>query len=344
MVYGDIFLHRDKNKKLKIFIFGEKAEKSAPSVTLSRLFSKNGFVVECGSLPDNPLECIDKFKKYDFAFVVIYSEPSDWFVRQVALAGLVNTPVFRYWVGSDVFFANQANQETLTKIKELDKLITKNIVVAGHLADELLVVGIKSIYVPIVPCELPSFSEKWSAEIANTVLVYLPINREEFYGADILEKIITNNKDINFIIVANGGERFKKYKNVKNYGWIEDMEDIYNSVGIILRYTKHDGLPRMVIEALSRGKYIIYSWPLSGCFWGGNLDSINYHLKNCTSMSAPNYSGARLVRSVYSSDVFISGMVESVLIKKKSFNMKIFIYSFVYISSFFSKKLIKNFF
>lgn len=128
------------------------------------------------------------------------------------------------------------------------------------LVKELDEIGIKASRVPIVPFEF-EFSLKKMPE-KHSVLVYLPEGREEFYGKEIIKELIAKEPDIQFHIVAHNGMKELEYNNVKFYGYLnsEEMEKLYDEITILLRYPKHDGMSMMVIEALSKGKYVVYKY------------------------------------------------------------------------------------
>jgi len=298
--YGNERFKNMEKKTKKILIFGEKAEKSSPSLTLLNLLLAHGYIAECNDLPDNSLNCLKFFSEYDIAFFIFYKKPSDWLIKKIALANFVNTKIYRYWVGSDVLLACE-NLDWLPNIKKLDKFITKNITVAFHLSEELLTIGIESCTVPLVPSSYPPICNRWSQEISRSILVYLPKGRESFYGGEILESLFLKNKNFKFIVVANDSDKYQTYNNVESYGWIEDMESIYSRVGSVLRITRHDGLPRMILESLARGRYVIYSWPLEGCYFAGKLDEISACLDDIKNKNSYNVSGSEYVRSEYSS-------------------------------------------
>ncbi|MDQ2930873.1 MAG: hypothetical protein M3Y05_08690, partial [Gemmatimonadota bacterium] len=61
--------------------------------------------------------------------------------------------------------------------------------------------------------------------------------------------------------------------------------------GCILRITKHDGLPRMLIEGMLRGMYAIYSWPLNGSWQARTPEEIQVALDRYRKASLPNVEG-----------------------------------------------------
>jgi hypothetical protein len=73
------------------------------------------------------------------------------------------------------------------------------------------------------------------------------------------------------------------------------MRALYNRAGCELRVTAHDGLPRMLMEALLRGLYAIYSWPLEGCWQARAPEEIAFALARYRRMTEPNMYGREAV-------------------------------------------------
>src|SRR5205823_1878828 len=102
--------------------------------------------------------------------------------------------------------------------------------------------------------------------VPKSLLVYLPSSRLEHYGEPLVRRAVEANPDVEFVVVADDTHALAGYPNVRSLGWVEDMGPILGQVGGLLRLTEHDGLPRMALECLQRGKYVIYSWPCPGCW------------------------------------------------------------------------------
>ena len=96
-----------------------------------------------------------------------------------------------------------------------------------------------------------------------TILSYIPNTRPNFYGKKIIENLINNNPDINFIIL--GCNDLNKYPNVDTYAidFQKDINKYYQNTGVLIRLTEHDGLSNMVLESLALDKHVIwtYSFP-----------------------------------------------------------------------------------
>ncbi len=71
---------------------------------------------------------------------------------------------------------------------------------------------------------------------------------------------------------------------------------------MLIRLPEHDSLSAMVLEALARGRYVIYSEEFPFTETAGNFDEARDALARLLANRQPNYSGAEYVRRNYSLD------------------------------------------
>lgn len=273
------------NRREKIVFVGEKPTKSAPSLELGKMFISKDYDVKF-------LYNLDLLSTYDFirqitgaiGLILVDYNLVPFRLRQLCLARLIGVPIIKWWVGTDVY-----NIFYSKKLQLLNKMLSSfvlNVAVSPHLVDELSDIGIKSIFIPSVvyePSILPS-----EYNFGSSVLVYLPTNRKSFYSFDLIVSLVEKFVDIDFIIIADEEHSLSKYSNVYSLGWVEEMSLVWPKVGCLLRVTEHDGLPRMVISALRRKKYVIYSWPLDGCWLAKNYEECSFYLRKFRSLSTYN--------------------------------------------------------
>ncbi len=144
------------------------------------------------------------------------------------------------------------------------------------------------------PGLIPPSVVSWSAR-PRPILIYMPGWRKDFYRFDLMDPVIASNPDLEFIVVADQSHSLAIYPNVESLGWVDDMRSLYNRVGGVLRITAHDGLPRTLMEALLRGLYAIYSWPLDGCWLARTPEEIAFALARYRRMRQPNLEGREAV-------------------------------------------------
>lgn len=208
-------------------------------------------------------ECKNKFEKLVcwvksiWDVDVIYSISTDLgSLKCFFVAKCLGKKVISHWIGTDVYNAVHNKK----KAKTISKFIDINFACFEALHNELKEVGIETVILPIIPtkmnfdlCEMPK---------EHAALVYMPSGREDFYGYQELKNIFPVFPDMEFHIVGTKNmEPFKQFENVIVEGvlTIPQMEEIYKKVSIIIRPTKHDGLSMSVLEALAKGKSVIWS-------------------------------------------------------------------------------------
>ena len=277
-----------------VVIVGEKPVMSAPTLTLSKALARVGVTVRFADA--NTLarpQWIRLLRSAKAVLLLSYGEVTPYVLSQLATAVAVGVPVVRWWVGTDVL--NVITRERLQQnAARVDRIVSTNVAAAPHLVDELATVGIRAQYVPsVIDADISgSVVMEWTGA-TRPVLVYMPESRKEFFGIEVIEPVIAGNPDLDFLVVADDSHSLAVYPNVESFGWVSNMQHLYDRAGCILRITAHDGLPRMLIESMVRGAYAIYSWPLPGCWEARTRDEINAALASYRAASTPNIEGRR---------------------------------------------------
>jgi hypothetical protein len=285
----------DSNSALRyVVIVGEKPIMSAPTLTLSKALSRVGVQVRFADA--NTMQraaWVRLLRSAKAVLLLSYGEVSGYVLSQLATAVAMGVPVVRWWVGTDVL--NVISRENLQRnAARVDRIVSTNVAAAPHLVDELSTVGIRAQYVPsVIDADISGNAVmEWSGG-TRPVLVYMPESRKEFFGIDVIEPVIAANLDLDFLVVADDSHSLAVYPNVESFGWVSNMQHLYDRAGCILRITAHDGLPRMLIESMVRGAYAIYSWPLPGSWEAHTSEQINEALASYRAASAPNMEGRR---------------------------------------------------
>ena len=224
--------------------------------------------------------------------------------KLVALA-LIRKPVIFHWIGSDVL--NALEHPTG---KFVARLCRSHILVKGHLAqtswlaNELSEAGIQATVFPLLPnldFEIPPFPERAS------VLAYLPDSRYEFYGGKIVERLASESPSVNFVGIASS--RRSWLPNLQYLPWQSSLGDVWRDISILLRVTKHDGLPWMVLEALAKGRQVIFSYSFPFCLKANSLDEARSMLSELLVRHKPNLEGATFVKRHFDPRVQIERLI-----------------------------------
>ncbi|RPI72392.1 MAG: hypothetical protein EHM47_08370 [Ignavibacteriales bacterium] len=214
-----------------------------------------------------------------------------------------NRPIIYHWIGTDVYrFLNDSIIKRSLKKRLIKSANVKNLVVSKNLKDELKQLNISSKILPLVKLkftdEIPPLPEKFS------VLAYIPANRWEYYKGDIILQLAAKMPETEFHIVASGEKDFK-LNNVFTYNFIEDLTPFYTSCSVLIRLTVHDGLPKMILEALSYGREVLWNWSFPHCHKVTNPEECMDVLQNLKVNLYPNTAGKEFVEKKFNTDNII---------------------------------------
>jgi len=213
------------------------------------------------------------------------------------------------WRGSDVLIANK-NIFYQFLSKNFQFLVNMNTTLSQKLVDELKNIGIPAklqpnpVYKLYNICELP---------LNKKVAVYLPDSsdyRWNFYQGDIIKKLVNDFPDVEFIILGNKGKRFTE-KNVKCFEWVENMENIYKQVRVVIRLPVHDGLSNTILEATSMGRHVIASSVnFSFCKIASNYQEVKKYLEDLLENLTLNNEGSDFVHKNYDLEKITKELIE----------------------------------
>jgi len=262
-----------------------------PSVELSGWLRKNGIEARAGKTRDLFLGVT----RYDIAHFV-YSPT----IRLRALflfpfLKLLRRKTVVHWIGSDVLSVLTRRKPRFIT-RAVSSLIDRNLAQSQWLRDELTEVNIFAEHISIVP----NISIFRPLELPNrtTVLAYIPAQRPDFYGGSIILRLAKEFPAVTFLVVASA-ERKSTFDNVEYLGYVphDSMSRLYKRATVLIRMPKHDGLPFMVLEALSYGRYVIYNRPFPNCIYAETHDGARQALAGLLHVDKPNQEGALFARS-----------------------------------------------
>jgi len=218
-------------------------------------------------------------------------------LRTVQTLKKAGKKIIVHWIGTDSYNAT-------TNIKS--KFIAKRYkgLADIHLANPRLVDELDSIGIKPIPLPLPVFRifEPKPLPHETRVLVYLPDSRKDFFRKQVIDKVIESFPKLNFVILPYSASDYLNKSNVTSIPWADDMESIFSDTSIFIRLPMHDGLGHSVIEALSMGRYVIYSHEFPHCKQAVSIEQVNESLCTLITKSSPNNEGSSYVRSEYNKD------------------------------------------
>src|SRR5262249_26970852 len=140
-----------------------------------------------------------------------------------------------------------------------------------------------------------------SEPLPYRVLAYLPSRHREFYGGGVVRRLAETHPRPPFVGVGGLGHppaglpHGESPRSGGTPGGVPPGRRL-------LVVTKHDGMPRMVLEALLRGRYVIYAWPFPGCWQARTVDEAQRFLDRFRLQEKLNYEGMRLARQFIEPD------------------------------------------
>lgn len=272
----------DSEKKIKILLHGESYH---TKVFCEQLNSFSG-----GKIEAEFFETLsDEINYAAFDIIHLISSPLP-LLKKLAK---YKKPLIYHWIGTDVYrFSNDFYFKKIAKKIIFKSTRAFNLTVDKALQEELKHLGVSSEVLPLVKLNLikdiPPLPEKFS------ILTYIPKNRWHFYNGDLVIELAKEFPEINFHILA-AGEIASNPENVFTYNFVDDISGIYKKVNALLRITTHDGLSKMVLEALSFGRQVLWSEPFPDCFLVKNLDDCRRVINTLKENPSVNEKGKAFV-------------------------------------------------
>lgn len=243
---------------------------------------------------------------------LLYSigSPSDRWID--LCARMLRKPRVVHWVGSDIEYLR--HQPALRK-----RLVSRRI---KHLAEvdwtarELRDLGLRSQIAPL-PLRHHTGAVKPLPQ-RFTVLLYLPKSRPDFYGRKELETMLHEvaGDDVRVLVVGGGTLSVPTGTEVVNLGWRDDLRDVYESSTVLIRFTPRDGLALMVLEALSYGRYVMWSKPFPYAIQIQNAGDMVAALSSLLSRHRAGtlqaqYAAAGMIQQRYSAERAADGILRA---------------------------------
>ncbi len=218
-----------------------------------------------------------------------------------------------HWEGTDALLAVEAARRG-----EVSPRIVEG---AMHWCDapwfveELAETGIAAEYVPLPVPGLAASVEPLPERFR--VLLYLPVDAfdREVFDAETILRLPHELPEIEFVLIPSPAESLpgELPANLEARGWTDDTDALYGEISVYVRLTTHDGISFMALEALSRGRYVIWTHPQEGAILARTLDEVTSALRELAQRHAAgrlgaNDEGARLVRERFDYDSLLAAL------------------------------------
>lgn len=242
----------------------------------------------------------------------VYSTAHGFSYRFFALVKTLGKRSVNHWIGTDVLRAI-SSQSWARQAKLTDVFIDKQLTVAPHLVHELASIDLQAGLVPILP-DHTGIGIRTSSPRKVSVLTYLPDARPDFYGAEVVYGLARQFPNVSFVVVAGTSHVQPELPNIEYLGYIQNMDRLYEQAPILIRMPEHDGLPKMVLEALIRGNQVIYNYDFPYCYRAANLEEAAACLMQIIADGCPiNHDGHRYVVEKYDQQASIEKLMAALL-------------------------------
>jgi hypothetical protein len=224
-----------------------------------------------------------------------------WAARSLGVEKLV-----LFWCGSDVLRAQKQ-----VAAGKLDPWIAQRIHWAASpvLADEVRSLGLQCEFVQA--SFVDSIRDPKPLPKEFTVLVFLPRpDVAELYGWDRVLQVARVLPDIKFKLIGlHPGQSVQTPPNISVHYWTKNPRSLYEDATVLWRPVRHDaGVSFMVLEALSHGRHVLYTYPFPGGIQVKNAEEAKRHLEKLKALhdldALPlNHAGMESVARIYARDV-----------------------------------------
>lgn len=227
---------------------------------------------------------------------------------------ILGKKVIVHWVGTDVMWAISKKRNIIHRVLRTiaNRMIDMHLTVFEPLSDELETLGIKAKIVPLIPDMSTSKRERiWPQE--DRVLVYLPEKNQDIYGKEDVFRLAHELSSVDFLITYNNGEGLPKLPNVKYLGIVDNMDIVWEQIKLYLRLTKHDGLSHTVLEALARGKHVVWTQKFPYCHQGRTFNESKDAIMKILSQNQPNIEGMEYVNANFEPSKILENLKQKYL-------------------------------
>jgi hypothetical protein len=221
-------------------------------------------------------------------------------------------PVVVHWVGTDVLIAAEEHRHGRLSERVAAKAV--HWTDTPWLVDELAAIGMRASLVPLPVASLPNDAPPLPAEFR--VLLYLPEDSfdREVFEMDAILALPGAMPETRFVLFPSRAETLPALPaNVETPGWVGNMDALYQSASVLVRLVNHDGMPFSVLEALARGRQVVYPYSLPGVTVAKTFEEARAALRTMESAHeegslSPNQTGMAWVREEYRYRAMLEGL------------------------------------
>lgn len=179
-------------------------------------------------------------------------------LRALSVLHALGARIICHWIGSDYrMLAAKSRVGRRWTLGLLATLRATHLSDSPELAADLAALGLRSEVVRLVP----RVTEASVVPLPNrpAALAYWSDEQADFYGRPLVYALARRFPHVPFRIVGPSSHDALAPPNVEFLGFQRDMDSIYREISVLVRVLPHDSISAMVLEALARGRDVIYS-------------------------------------------------------------------------------------
>ena len=203
--------------------------------------------------------------------VVHVYAPSGWkrYFVYGFLPLLFRKKVVFQWIGTDVLELRDTVKGGM-RLPLLDKIT--HCCECGWIRDELEELGVFATVGPFITFaslfdqdlirEPSRYGTRKKESKKLVVMTYLGGGREGFYGLEMIDAVVKKFTDVEVRVIGSTGAGCAKSNSIKYLGWVDRSEllEEYRRAHVFLRLPEHDGLSYSLLEAMSFGLHVAYTY------------------------------------------------------------------------------------
>ncbi len=231
-------------------------------------------------------------------FAVMHAVYPVYYFKWVPALKVMGKKVVFHWIGSDWY---QVTRRPALRafFRSVRRGVDLHVADAPWLVDGLAAAGVRAHLVPTISEKMGGGLEPLPSRFR--VMAYLPDRRRAFYGWPTVRHVAERLADVEIVAVGGAPEPGAP-ANVRFAGLVdgEAMGRLYGEVSALVRPTSHDGLSQMVLEALLRGRQVVWSRRFPHCRHASTPEEFAAAVAALASTCPPNVEGSRYVAQHYS--------------------------------------------
>lgn len=243
---------------------------------------------------------------------VIHGFSTYRFFKVFAMAKLLRKKTICHWIGTDVLTANETLRDKIWA-KAVSFFVDVNLVGAPWLGEELKALNIRSFFVPLAS-DIADFNQEKLPSFPSVpaVLSYVPDEKANFYGLDIILKLAKELPEVKFMVVSGKGKGISFVpKNLIFLGWQENMREVYSQCNVFLRIPLHDGLSLSVLDALLLGRQVVWTNNFPHCYYTKrNYGDIKSTLQKALSNKNLNMQAVSYIKKRFHFKIIINELLQ----------------------------------